>query len=112
MPGKNTFEAALCEAAFMTGLERNADIVWMATPAPLFAHVDGWQWRPDQIWMDNLSTMRTPTYWVQQMYCENAGTNVLKMTEGKDAIKGQDGMRHQHAGKQERGNSKDGQREG
>ena len=90
--GKNTFEAALCEAAFMTGLERNADIVWMATPAPLFAHVDGWQWRPDQIWMDNLSTMRTPTYWVQQMYCENAGTNVLKMTEGKDAIKGQDGM--------------------
>ena len=90
--GKNTFEAALCEAAFMTGLERNADIVWMATPAPLFAHVDGWQWRPDQIWMDNLSTMRTPTYYVQQMYCENAGTNVLKMTEGKDAIKGQDGM--------------------
>ena len=90
--GKNTFEAALCEAAFMTGLERNADIVWMATPAPLFAHVDGWQWRPDEIWMDNLSTMRTPTYWVQQMYGENAGTNVLKMTEGKDAIKGQDGM--------------------
>ena len=90
--GKNTFEAALCEAAFMTGLERNADIVWMATPAPLFAHVDGWQWRPDQIWMDNLSTMRTPTYWVQQMYCLNAGTNVLKMTEGKNAIKGQDGM--------------------
>ena len=90
--GKNTFEAALCEAAFMTGLERNADIVWMATPAPLFAHVDGWQWRPDEIWMDNLSTMRTPTYWVQQMYGVNAGTNVLKMTEGKSAIAGQDGM--------------------
>ena len=76
----------------MTGLERNADIVWMATPAPLFAHVDGWQWRPDEIWMDNLSTMRTPTYWVQQMYGVNAGTNVLKMTEGKSAIAGQDGM--------------------
>ena len=90
--GKNTFEAALCEAAFMTGLERNADIVWMATPAPLFAHVDGWQWRPDEIWMDNLSTMRTPTYWVQQMYGENAGTNVLKMTEGKSVIAGLDGM--------------------
>ena len=90
--GKNTFEAALCEAAFMTGLERNADIVWMATPAPLFAHVDGWQWRPNEIWMDNLSTMRTPTYWVQQMYGVNAGTNVLKMTEGKSAIAGQDGM--------------------
>ena len=90
--GKNTFEAALCEAAFMTGLERNADIVWMATPAPLFAHVDGWQWRPDEIWMDNLSTMRTPTYWVQQMYGVNAGTNVLKMTEGKSVIAGLDGM--------------------
>lgn len=45
----NHYEAALLEAAFMTGFERNADVVWMTTPAPLFAHVDGWQWRPDQI---------------------------------------------------------------
>ena len=42
----------------MTGLERNADIVHMATYAPLFAHVEGWQWRPDMIWFDNLNSVR------------------------------------------------------
>ena len=49
---RNCFEAALMEAAIMTGFERNADLVHMATYAPLFAHVEGWQWRPDLIWMD------------------------------------------------------------
>ena len=76
---KNVFNAALCEAAFMTGLERNADVVHMATYAPLFAHVDGWQWRPDLIWMDNLTTVRTPNYYVQQMYATNSGTHVLNI---------------------------------
>ena len=89
---KNTFEAALCEAAFMTGLERNADIVHMATYAPLFAHVEGWQWRPDLIWMDNLTTVRTPNYYVQQLYATNAGTNVLQTTEKKKPLEGDDGM--------------------
>jgi alpha-L-arabinofuranosidase len=51
---KNSFYAALCEAAFLTGLERNADVVHLATYAPLFAHVDAWQWKPDMIWFDNL----------------------------------------------------------
>ena len=89
---KNTFNAALCEAAFMTGLERNADVVHMATYAPLFSHVDGWQWRPDLIWMDNLTTVRTPNYYVQQLYATNAGTNVLQITENKKPLEGQDGM--------------------
>ncbi len=75
--GMNTFEAALCEAALMTGLERNADVVSMCTYAPLFAHVEGWQWRPDLIWMDNLRTLRTPNYYVQQLFAQNAGTHVL-----------------------------------
>lgn len=89
---KNTFNAALCEAAFMTGLERNADVVHMATYAPLFSHVDGWQWRPDLIWMDNLTTVRTPNYYVQQLYATNAGTNVLQTTENKKPLEGADGM--------------------
>ena len=50
----NHYYASLLEAAFMTDLERNADIVHMATYAPLFAHVEGWQWRPDLFWYDNL----------------------------------------------------------
>ncbi len=69
----NHFNAALLEAAFMTGLERNADIVHMATYAPLFAHVEGWQWRPDMIWFDNFSSFPTASYYVQQLYAKNKG---------------------------------------
>ena len=89
---KNVFEAALAEAAIMTGFERNADIVHMATYAPLFAHVEGWQWRPDLIWMDNLTTVRTPNYYVQQLYGQNPGTHVLSLLEGKKLVTGQDGL--------------------
>lgn len=77
----NHFNAALLEAAFMTGIERNADVVEMATYAPLFAHVEGWQWRPDLIWFDNLRSMPTASYYVQQLYSVNKGdyTVPLKM---------------------------------
>lgn len=91
----NHFNAALNEAALMTGIERNADIVHMATYAPLFAHVDGWQWRPDLIWFDNLRSVRTCSYYVQQLFSLNKGTNVvpLKM-DGKQICgsENQDGL--------------------
>ena len=89
----NHFEAALLEAAFMTGLERNADIVHMATYAPLFAHVEGWQWRPDLIWFDNLRSMRSCSYYVQQLYTTYKGTNVLelKAEDGRN-VTGADGQ--------------------
>ncbi|MGI4863832.1 MAG: alpha-L-arabinofuranosidase C-terminal domain-containing protein [Janthinobacterium lividum] len=74
---KNTWDCALSEAAFMTGLERNADVVGMASYAPLFAHVDAWQWSPDLIWFDNLRSYGTPNYYVQQLYARNKGTRVL-----------------------------------
>ena len=90
--GKNVFEGALYEAALMTGIERNADVVHMATYAPLFAHEEGWQWRPDLIWMDNLRTVRTPNYYVQQLFAMNPGTNVLSLTENKQPVTGQDGL--------------------
>lgn len=87
----NHFEAALLEAAFMTNLERNADIVHMATYAPLFAHVEGWQWRPDMIWFDNLKSVKTCSYYVQQLYAMNKGSNVVKITaEGKPLAGNQD----------------------
>lgn len=92
----NHFYPALLEAAFMTGLERNADVVYMATYAPLFAHIDGWQWRPDMIWFDNLRSMPTSSYYVQQLYSLNKGTNVLPLTlaDGKPlaGTEGQNGM--------------------
>ena len=86
---ENSFLTALCEAAFMTGLERNADVVELCTYAPLFAHVDAWQWRPDLIWFDNLNIVKTPNYYVQQVYGHNAGTNVLPLTMNKEAVTGQ-----------------------
>lgn len=88
----NHFNAALLEAAFMTNLERNADIVHMATYAPLFAHVEGWQWRPDMIWFDNLRSVRTCSYYVQQLYSHNKGTHVLPLTMDGKSVSGQDGQ--------------------
>ena len=88
----NHFNAALLEAAFMTGLERNADIVHMATYAPLFAHVEGWQWRPDMIWFDNLNSVRTVSYYVQQLYGHHKGTNVLSLTMDKKPVAGTEGQ--------------------
>ena len=77
----NHFEASLLEAAFMTTIERNADIVHMATYAPLFAHIEGWQWRPDMIWFDNLRSFRSCSWYVQKMYSQYKGTNVLTLTD-------------------------------
>ena len=91
----NHFNAALMEAAFMTGLERNADVVEMATYAPLFAHVEGWQWRPDAIWYDNLRSFNSSSYYVQQLYSLNKGTNVVQLTMKGKPVAGnpdQDGL--------------------
>ena len=88
----NHFHASLLEAAFMTGLERNADIVRMATYAPLFAHVEGWQWRPDMIWYDNTRSVKTASYYVQQLFCLNKGTNVVSLKQDGKSIAGNEGQ--------------------
>ncbi len=87
---KNNFEAALAEAAFLTGVERNADVVHLATYAPLLAHVDAWQWNPDLIWFDNLRVVRSVNYYVQQLYSHNKGTNVLSITRNGQVVAGDD----------------------
>lgn len=89
---ENSFLTALCEAAFMTGLERNADVVELCTYAPLFAHVDAWQWRPDLIWFDNMKCVKTPNYYVQQLYASNAGTNVIPLMMDNRAVTGQNDL--------------------
>lgn len=88
----NNFKAAISEAAFMTGLERNADVVRLATYAPLFAHAEAWQWNPDMIWFDNLRCSKTPSYYVQQMYAWNKGTDVLDLLCGGEPLAGQNGL--------------------
>ncbi len=84
--------ASIYEAAFMAGLERNADVVHMATYAPLFAHVDGWQWRPDMIWFDNLRVAKSVSYHVQALYAQNKGTNLLPCSQSVATPKGEDGI--------------------
>jgi len=74
---RNNWRCALSEAAFLTGLERNADVVVMSSYAPLFAHEERWQWRPDLIWCDNLTSYGTPNYYVQQLFSLHRGDVVL-----------------------------------
>jgi alpha-L-arabinofuranosidase len=74
---RNNLETAIAEAAYLTGLERNADVVRMASYAPLFAHVDAWQWTPDLIWVNNLAVLPTANYYVQQLFSRNRGDRVL-----------------------------------
>jgi alpha-N-arabinofuranosidase len=89
---KNVWEAALAEAAFMTGLERNAAVVNMASYAPLFANTDAWQWAPDLIWVDNLKVYGTPNYFVQKLFSTNKGTQVLSALTNEKVIAGVDSV--------------------
>jgi alpha-N-arabinofuranosidase len=89
---KNNWKCALSEAAFMTGLERNADVVHMASYAPLFAHAEGWQWTPDLIWFDNLRSYGTPNYYVQKLFANHKGTHVLSILSGEEKVNGQNGL--------------------
>jgi alpha-N-arabinofuranosidase len=86
----NNLQTALAEAAFMTGIERNADVVTMASYAPLFAHVTDWQWTPDLIWFDNARSYATPNYYVQQLFSLNKGSVVVPLLRQGQSLTGQD----------------------
>lgn len=89
---KNNWLTALSEAAFMTGLERNADIVQLSSYAPMLANADAWQWTPDLIWFNNMETYGTPNYYVQKLYATNRGTEVLDMSLAGAPLTGQHGI--------------------
>ncbi len=88
----STLAAALAEAVFMTGFERNADVVQMSAYAPLLAHIDAWQWTPNLIWFDNLRSFGTPSYYAQQMFGSNRGERVLPITQNGNAANGASGV--------------------
>lgn len=73
----NTLKAALSEAAYMTGLERNGDIVKMAAYAPLFGNLTALHWAPDLIWFNNHTSTASINYYVQKIFATNAGTSLL-----------------------------------
>jgi alpha-L-arabinofuranosidase len=74
------------EAAFMTGLERNSDIVRMSSYAPLFANVGHTQWNPDLIGYDQVTSFGSTSYWVQRMFASNVGDRVLPVTASASGL--------------------------
>ena len=91
LPGRPTnIETALSEALYLTSLERNGDIVSMASYAPLLAKDAHTQWNPDLIYFDNAEVKPTVDYFVQKLYGQNSGDTYLhseiKLSENKDAV--------------------------
>lgn len=89
---KNTWMTALVEAAFMTGLERNADLVHMTSYAPLMAHTEAWQWSPNMIWFNNLDVLATANYQIQQLFSQNKGSDLLRISYESKPVIGQEGL--------------------
>ncbi|HEX3029223.1 MAG TPA: AbfB domain-containing protein [Clostridia bacterium] len=75
--GQGNLMAALGEAAFMTGMERNSDVVKMASYAPLYVNTNDRKWNPDAIVYNSSQVYGTPSYYVQKMFSQNLGSNIL-----------------------------------
>ncbi|MFC7343448.1 alpha-L-arabinofuranosidase C-terminal domain-containing protein [Saccharopolyspora griseoalba] len=80
----NKFRNSLAEAAYMTGLERNADVVKLASYAPLLSNVDYVQWSPDMIWFDNARSWGSTSYATQKLFMNNVGDRVVPSTATED----------------------------
>jgi alpha-L-arabinofuranosidase len=81
----NKPENALAEASFMTGLERNADVVKMASYAPLIANEANVQWSPDMMFFNGTSVRTTPNYEVQKLFMNNVGSQVVPSSQNNPA---------------------------
>ena len=88
---ENTMESALAEAAFMTGLEKNAGVIKLTSYAPLFNRIGHSQWKPDMIWFDDHQVYLTPNYYVQKLYGNHVGDHTLAL-EGQDVELRKDGI--------------------
>jgi len=75
--GNGNLRAAIGEAAFMTGMERNSDVVTLSSYAPLFANINYKKWNPDLINFNGSAAYGTPSYYVQEMFSKNRGDVVL-----------------------------------
>lgn len=78
--GRGNLRAALGEAAFMTGMERNSDIVTLCSYAPLFVNVNDRKWNPDAICFNSATCYGTPSYYVQKLFAQNRGDVALPLT--------------------------------
>ncbi|KAG8089181.1 hypothetical protein GUJ93_ZPchr0011g28773 [Zizania palustris] len=78
--GRGSLLASLAEAAFLTGLEKNSDVVWMASYAPLFVNDNDQTWNPDAIVFNSWQQYGTPSYWMQTLFCESSGALIHPIT--------------------------------
>jgi alpha-L-arabinofuranosidase len=87
----NALYNALAEAVYMTSLERNGDVVCMASYAPLLAKDNHSQWRPDLIYFNNEEVKLTPNYYIQKAFGQNAGSEYiptqLTLSNNQDDVK-------------------------
>ena len=83
---RTTLRSAIAEAAFMTSVERNGDIVAMTSYAPLLAKIGRTQWNPNLIYFNNTEVFPTLNYWVQQLFARNFGDSYLatEVTDGNE----------------------------
>ncbi|KAF9011202.1 glycoside hydrolase superfamily [Cyathus striatus] len=72
-----TLQGSVAEAAFMTGMERNSDVVFASAYAPSLQHIRGYQWTPDILTYDASRLVKSTSYYVQQLFSTNRGTHVL-----------------------------------
>ena len=91
LPGRpNNIETALAEALYLTSIERNGDVVSMASIAPMLAKEGHTQWNPDIIYFNNSEVKPTVGYQVQKMYGNNAGDvylpNNITLSDGNEAV--------------------------
>ncbi|VVB13276.1 unnamed protein product [Arabis nemorensis] len=78
--GTGNLLAALGEAGFLLGLEKNSDIVGMASYAPLFVNTNNRRWNPDAIVFNSSHLYGTPSYWIQQFFTDSSGATLLNST--------------------------------
>ncbi|KAG5552736.1 hypothetical protein RHGRI_010739 [Rhododendron griersonianum] len=78
--GTGSLLAALAEAGFLIGLERNSDVVEMASYAPLFVNANDRRWNPDAIVFNSYQLYGTPSFWMQRFFSESSGGTLLNST--------------------------------
>ena len=83
----NSLEAALSEAAMMTGMERNGDVVKLASYAPLFNRIGHTHWTPDMIWFDEDSVTLTPSYYVQKLFSDYSGYEAFDLKDQEKKLR-------------------------
>ncbi|MCQ2588324.1 MAG: hypothetical protein MJ174_09415 [Treponema sp.] len=85
----NSVESGIAEAAMLTGMERNGDIVKLASYAPLFNRIGHSQWTPDMIWFDADKVVLTPSYYVQKIFSDYSGSEVLVLNGQEKDLRNQ-----------------------